>query len=231
MTGPVGHPAAMADAPQPEDPSSSPAPPHAPVGHRETLPRRIIRRIGPRGIEGLFGWTFFDPANLVCVTLLSVAAALVVIAMRGRGAPDWQMPLGLYLCLAVFLRGYFFSYYHGRSTGRVIVLVVLLLGLSISAALWEDRAAPHELLRQGQVLRVPPSEGMHVAALLHMASAITLFVHALMPRRWLIRATDELADRGGADTAPDAPLETIADPVERARRSMSLPAIPDDDED
>ncbi len=201
----------------------------APVDNRDTLSQRIIRRIGPRGIEGLFGWTFFDPANLVCVTLLSVAATLVVVAMRGRGAPDWQMPLGLYLCLAVFLRGYFFNYYHGRSLGRVVVLLVLLLGLGISATLWEDRAQAHEVLRRGEVLRVPASEGFHVAALLHLASAITLFVHALMPRRWLIRATDELADRGGADTAPDAPLETISDPLERARRTGQLPAADDED--
>lgn len=223
----------MVDSPdeQPEGGERPTAPRPAPIGHRDTLSRRIIRRIGPRGIEGLFGWTFFDPANLVCVTLLTVSAALVVIAMRGRGAPDWQMPLGLYLCLAVFLRGYFFSYYHGRSLGRVVVLVVLLLGLGISATLWEDRAGAYEMLRRGEVVRVPPAEGFHVAALLHLASAITLFVHALMPRRWLIRATDELADRGGADTAPDAPIETISDPLERARRTGRFPAADDDDDD
>jgi len=203
----------------------------AAVDHRDTLSRRIIRRIGPRGVEGLFGWTFFDPANLVCVTLLTISAVLVVIAMRGRGAPDWQMPLGLYLCLAVFLRGYFFNYYHGRSLGRVVVLVVLLLGLGLSAALWDDRAEAHEVLRRGDVLQVARAEGFHVAALLHLASAITLFVHALMPRRWLIRATDELADRGGADAAPDAPIETISDPIERARRTGQMPVAEDDDDD
>lgn len=214
--------------PERADPERPTEPPGAPIGHRDTLPRRIIRRIGPRGIPGLFGWTFFDPANLVCVPLLAVAAAVVVLAMRGRGAPDWQMPLGLYLCLAVFLRGYFFSYYHGRSASRVVVLVVLLLGLGLSGLLWEDRAAAHEVLRDGQITRVPPAEGFHVAALLHLASAITLFVHAILPRRWLIRFTDELADRGGADAAPDAPLETISDPVERARRTADLPAVDDE---
>ncbi len=204
-------------------------PPPAPVQKRDTLPRLIVSRIGPRGIPGLFGWTFFDPANLVCVPLLGIAATLVVLSMRARGAPDWQMPLGLYLCLAVFLRGYFFSYYHGRSLGRVVVLLVLLLGLGISAALWEDRAGAFEVLRDGAVVQVPPAEGMHVAALLHLASAITLFVHAVLPRRWLVRVTDVVADRHGADTAPDAPIETIADPVERARRTGQLPEVEDDE--
>ena len=197
--------------------------PHA----RETLPRRIVRRIGPRGIEGLFGWTFFDPANLVCVTLLSIAAVLVILAMRGRGAPDWHMPLGLYACLAVFLRGYFFNYYNGGSTGRVAALLVLLLGLGASGALWEDRAGAFEMVRDGVVIRLPEASGFHVAALLHMAAAITLFTHAVLPRRWLVQATDELADRRGRDTAPDAPLETIADPAERARRTGQLPLADD----
>lgn len=204
---------------------SSPRP--APPRNRDTLPRRIVRRLGPRGIEGIFGWTFFDPANLVAVTLLSISAVLVVLAMRGRGAPDWYMPLGLYFCLAVFLRGYFFTYYHGRSVGRITVLLVLLMGLGVSGVLWEDRAAAHRVLRVTGVVELSRAEGFHVAALLHAVCAITLFVHAVLPRRWLIRATDELADQAGRDTAPDAPLETISDPIERARRTGQLPEVDD----
>ena len=47
---------------------------------------------------------------------------------------------------------------------------------------------------------------------------MTVLIHSFMPRRWLVRATDEMADRADMDTAPDAPIETIADPEERARR-------------
>ncbi len=171
--------------------------------------RTLIRKVGPRGFEGVFGWTFFDPANLVCVTLTVASAVLVIVSMRGRGAPDWHMPLGLYLCLAVFLRGYFFQYYNGGSFGRVTVLLVLLFGLLASAALWEDRSLPHEVLRADGVRQVPSAPGFHVAALLHVAAAATLLIHIVLPRRWLLRATDELADRSGRDAAPDAPPETV----------------------
>lgn len=172
-------------------------------------PPRRPHILGPRGLEGLFGWTFFDPANLLAVTLLTASAVLAVVSMRGRGAPDWYMPLGLYLCLAVFMRGYFFAYYHGRAIGRVTVLLVLLFGLLASAALWADRAEPHDVLRADGVAALPPAAGFHVAALLHVVIAATLLLHLLVPRRWMIRATDEIADRSGRDAAPDAPPETI----------------------
>lgn len=188
--------AAMTAPPPPDDPPAS-----APA------PRRSIRRIGPRGIEGVLGWSFFDPANLVCVTLLGIAALLTVLAMRDRGAPDWYMPLGLYACIALFLRGYFFNYYHGGSVGRVTVLIVLLVALGASALLWEDRAAPYETLRRGAVVSLPRAEGFHIAALLHIVSAFTLFAHAVLPRRWLVRATDELGALGGADLAERADID------------------------
>jgi hypothetical protein len=191
---------------------------------------RFIRKVGPRGIEGFFGWTFFDPANLVCVGVLSAAAVLVVVSMRGRGAPDWYMPLGLYLCLAIFLRGYFFNYYNGRSLGRVGVLLVLLLSLTASAALWEDRSDPHQVLRPpGTLVTLPEAVGFHVAALLHGLAAVTLFIHALLPRGWLVRATDELADRSGRDDAPDAPPESRRRTNEQAIVTAPRPDAEDED--
>lgn len=202
------------------------APPDAPPPARP-------RRVGPRGVEGLLGWSFFDPANLVCVSLLGIAALLTVFAMRDRGAPDWYMPLGLYACIAIFLRGYFFNYYHGGSFGRVTVLIVLLLGLSASALLWEDRAAPFETLRGGRVISLPEAQGFHVAALLHIVSAFTLFAHAVLPRRWLVRATDELGALGATeisalghteprpptepDDAPPAPEQPSSEPPSSGR--------------
>ncbi len=170
-----------------------------------------VERIGPRGLKGLVGWTFFDPANLICTGMLAASALLVVVSMRGRGAPDWAMPLGLYLCLAVFLRGYIFGYYHGRALGRVVVLVVLLFGLLASAALWEDRAGTHRALRASGMVEVPEAKGFHVAALLHLVCAATLLIHILLPRRWLVRATDELVEQAADAQGPASAGETGAE--------------------
>ncbi len=164
----------------------------------DSTEQRVVR-VGPRGLKGVVGWTFFDPANLICIALLTASALLVVVSMRGRGAPDWVMPLGLYLCLAVFLRGYIFSYYHGRAVGRVVVIIVLLFGLLASAALWEDRAGAFRVLRAAGLVEVPEAMGFHAAALFHVASAATLLIHWLLPRRWLVRATDGLAEQAGSD--------------------------------
>lgn len=168
--------------------------------------------LGPRGIEGFFGWTFFDPANLVCVTLLTVAAVLVVLAMRARSAPDVPIAIALYVCLAAFLRGYFFKYYHGGPFGRVVVLLVLLLGVLGSAALWFDSARAHVVLRASGPVTLREAPGFRTAAVLHLAAALTLLLHFVVPRRWMLRATDELADRAGRDAAHDAPAETRSTP-------------------
>lgn len=202
---------------------SSPAPPDQPPeapAAPEPAPTAVQRllRIGPRGIQGLFGWTFFDPANLVAAPLLTLSAVLCVFAMRGRGAPDWGMPIGLYVCMALFLRGYFFNYYHGRALGRLLVLLILEGALLLTSALWADRAPAYEALRATGVVQVGASRGFEIAAVLHLVIAATLAIHFLVPRRWMIRATDEIADRRGRDTAPDAPLESVDDPEERARR-------------
>ena len=103
--------------------------------------KRILT-VGPRGIKGLFGWTFFDPANLVCVAFLGISAVLTVISMRDRLAADWYMPIGLYLCLATLLRGYIFNYYHGRAVARFLNLL-FWSGLLVSSVLWGERATEH----------------------------------------------------------------------------------------
>ena len=184
----------------------------------------LVRRVGPRGVDGVFGWTFFDPGNLVSLSLLMASMVLVIISMHARGAPDWYMPLGLYLCICAFLRGYFFNYYHGRVVERIVVLIILVASVLYSAALWEDRALGHEVLRQHGVYHVPPAHGFHVAALLHVTCAIALLVHNLLPRHWLVKATDGLAERTGRENLPDAPLETITDPKERVVRMLQASA-------
>lgn len=201
----------MSDTPSSDD--------DAPAG-----PVRRLLRIGPRGVQGLFGWTFFDPANLLVVPLLLVSAVLVVLAMRARGAPDWGMPIGLYACIALFMRGYFFNYYHGRAVGRFIVLLVLDGALVASSALWADRAAAMKVLRPQGVVEVAPAHGFEIAAVLHLVIAATLLIHFLVPRRWMIHATDEIADRRGRDTAADAPTETIDDASEREKREREASA-------
>jgi len=191
------------------------------------LTQRGIRKIlmvGPRGIRGFFGWTFFDPANLVCVGFLGAAATLTIISMRDRGAPDWYMPIGLYICLAAFLRGYFFSYYHGHSLSRVTNLLILLFGFLVSAALWEERTAAHEVLRAGGVYTVPAAEGFHMAALLHLACAITLSIHFLLPRHWLIRMTDQVVDRTGFEIS----LEEESARIQETKGLKAIDPVSDD---
>ena len=179
----VGHSAAVKDLnPEPDT-------------KKEPLIQPIV--VGPRRIRGWFGQTFFDPVNLMCVSLMLISAVLVVVSMRGRGSSDWYMALGLYACLFTFLRGYVFNYYYGRPFGRVLVLVILLLGLLGSAALWEDRTPMHEVVRPDGIVQLPEALGFHVAALLHVTCAIALLAHLIVPRRWLIRATDDLAASAG----------------------------------
>lgn len=168
-------------------------------------------RIGPRGFRGIIGWTFFDPANLVAVSLLATAAGLCVYAMQSRDASDWYMPIGLYLCLAAFLRGYFFQYYHGGRLSRVVVLLVLLFGLIASALLWEDRASAYRMREGEHFVRIEGAPPFHWAALLHGVTAATLLIHSMLPRRWLIRATDEVAEAAHMDQASDAPPEVAGD--------------------
>jgi hypothetical protein len=193
-TGPVS------DGPQIQPPTEAPAPEH---DHAHDDRQRDEQ------FKVLFGWTFFDPANLISLLALTAAAVLVVTAMQGRGARDWYMAIGLYLCFLIGLRGYIFSYYHGRVVGRAVVLGLLEFGLLGAGLLWEDRARSFELIRGSEVVTVPRAEGFHVAAVLHVVVAATLGLHAFIPRTWVIKATDPIADRAGRDAAIDAPPESV----------------------
>ena len=160
---------------------------------------KSLLMVGPRGIRGFFGWTFFDPANLVTIVFMSSAALLAVLSMRARGAADWYMPLGLYVSLAAFLRGYFFAYYHGNALSRVTTLLIFLLGTLLSGALWEERAPAREVLRASGIFNVSEAPGFHFAAILHLAAASTILIHFILPRHWLIQMTDQVVETAGLE--------------------------------
>lgn len=175
-----------------------------------TLPpgSHAIKPERPRGGRGVFGWTFFDPANLLCIGLVGTAIVRVVLAMQARNDPDLFMVALLYACMAAFLRGYFFVYYHGSRLGLSVIWLVLCSGLLASAAFWQDRAGAVTVLRDVEVT-LPPEPGFQVAAVLHVAAVITLGLHFLMPRHWLMRATDQVADRVGLDLGSGSPIEQL----------------------
>ncbi len=177
-----------------------------------------------KSVRPLFGWTFFDPANLLSATGFIVCAFLTFTAYKARGAEDAYMPLGLYAFLLVVLRGFFFTYYHGRFFWRHAVGLGLLLSVVASGILWYDAAEPHRLLNSVQIVQVPESLRLRIAAYLHGIIGIVLILHALVPRRWMLRVTDEIADGAGRDTAGDAPIETIDDKEEAARRAAEQDA-------
>lgn len=184
-------------------------PPDQPPQPTEDEP--VILR--PRGGRGILGWTFFDPANLVSVALLGTSLVLVVLAMRARQSPDVLMALLLYLFLAAFMRAYFFVYYHGRRFTLLVYMVILFAGLGVSGILWLDRAPAHEVIRE-TIVTVPEAPGYITAAICHLAIVVTIFIHFVLPKRWLMRATDEVASQlADEDLLGDAPpVEEISRP-------------------
>ena len=153
---------------------------------------KSILMVGPRGIEA-FWLDIFDPANLVTIVFMGTAALLAILSMRERGAAEWYMPIGLYVALAAFLRGYFFSYYHGSSISRVITLLIFVLGTLATAALWEERVSAREVLRAGGVFTVSEAPGFHFAALLHVAASVGL--HSLFVAASLVDQNDRPSRR------------------------------------
>lgn len=193
--------------PSPPSPHA-PAPAPAPAARARGRAQRRWR---------LIGWTFFDPANLLSLTFL-VAAALLSLRSFQRHSPE-DLPIAgvLYLCQLGLLRGYFFSYYHGGLIGRLALLFANGITQLGSAALWLDRSEAWMHLQTEGAQLVEAQPALRWAAYLQLAMGATLLIHLLLPRRWLMRATDELADRGGQDEAADAPIESINDPQRRAQ--------------
>lgn len=145
--------------------------------------------------KAALGWTFFDPANLLCILLLTSAAVISFKEVQLTGQRSVGIVVVYYACLAGFLRGYFFYYYYGGRFGRVVVYLLLFLSITIGAAYWEDASLGFHYLSGVSKAYKQPSEALHWCALLHCMSAICLTIHLLIPRRWLIKMTDDIAER------------------------------------
>jgi hypothetical protein len=146
-------------------------------------------------VKTLLGWTFFDPGNLLSILLLSSAAILAFNEMRQLSLSHTWSVIFYYGCIAAFLRSYFHYYYHGSRVTRVAVFVPLLLGILAGGAYWSDAAQGFEYLSKMSLRTKAPSLGFYWASLLNVMCAIALTVHLIMPRRWLVRITEDIENR------------------------------------
>ena len=145
--------------------------------------------------KAALGWTFFDPANLLCIILMTGAGLLAFNELASVGSgPVWLVIL-YYACIAAFLRGYFFYYYYGGPVARMLVYIPLVMGILIGAAYWEDLSSGFQFLHNQQTGAKGESPGLHWSALLNCMSAIAITIHLMIPRRWLIRMTDDIQER------------------------------------
>ena len=147
-----------------------------------------------RTFKAALGWTFFDPANLLCILLLTGAAVLCFTEMQMAGQRAAWTVILYYACLAGFLRGYFFFYYYGGRFARVLVYLLLLMSIAVGAAYWEDASQGFHYFNGNMKAFKSASDALHWAALLHVMSGICLTVHLLIPRRWLIRIADDIME-------------------------------------
>ncbi len=183
---------------------------------------KTAKKNATQKVRPFFGWTFFDPANLIIITGFILSAVFSVTGNLARDAADAYMPLGLYFFLLIVLRGYFFTYYHGSFFWRHAIRLGLFLSVIAAGVLWYDASEPHRMLSATGVVELPYSLRLRAAAYIHGFIGLVLFLHGLIPRRWMFRVTDDIADGAGRDTAQDAPLETIDDKEEAARRAAAL---------
>lgn len=146
-------------------------------------------------VKTVLGWTFFDPCNLLSIILLSAAAILAFNEMRQISLSHTWAVILYYGCLTAFLRGYFYYYYHGGKVARVLVYLPLLAGILVGSAYWSDAAKGFAYLSDLSLRMKPASDGLHWAGLLNIMCAIALTVHIIMPRRWLVKITDDIENR------------------------------------
>jgi hypothetical protein len=170
--------------------------------HTPTVNESLSQHSGPpatqrtdQSVKTLLGWTFFDPGNLLSIILLSSAAILAFIEMRQLSLSHTWSVMIYYACIAVFLRSYFYAYYHGTKITRVMVFTPLLFGILAAGGYWSDAAQGFAYLSEHTLSTKAPSQGFYWASLLHIMCAIAISVHLIMPRRWLVRITDDIENR------------------------------------
>ena len=148
-----------------------------------------------QSVKTLLGWTFFDPCNLLSIILLSVAAILAFNEMRQISMSHTWVVIFYYGCIVAFLRGYFYYYYDGGKLARILIYCPLVLGILMGSAYWSDASKGFAYLSDQSLRRTDVSDGFYWAGLLNVMCAIAITVHLVMPRRWLIRITDDIENR------------------------------------
>lgn len=147
------------------------------------------------GVKSFLGWTFFDPCNLLCIATLS-ASTILAFNESQLISLDRTWPVLIYYgCLAAFLRSYFYFYYYGGKLARLVVFALLMLALTVGGLYWNDAAKGFAYLSDGLLLEKGPSTGFFWAGLLHAMAGVSLTVHIIVPRRWLIRITEDIENR------------------------------------
>ena len=147
------------------------------------------------GVKSLLGWTFFDSCNLLCVTALGVSNILAFNESQHVSLDRTWSVLIYYGCLAAFLRSYFYFYYYGGKLARLVVFALLILTIAVGGFYWNDASEGFAYLSDGLLLEKGPSTGFFWSSLLHAMAGVSLIVHFMIPRRWLIRLTDDLENR------------------------------------
>ncbi|MGB0646601.1 MAG: hypothetical protein ACPGQS_05455 [Bradymonadia bacterium] len=146
-------------------------------------------------VKSFLGWTFFDPCNLLCITALSISTILAFNESQLVGLDRTWAVLIYYGCLAAFLRSYFYFYYYGGKLARIVVFSLLMLTLTVGGLSWNDAAKGFAYLSDGLLLEKGESAGFFWASLLHAMAGVSLTVHIIVPRRWLIRITEDIENR------------------------------------
>ena len=147
-----------------------------------------------RELTEALGSTFFDPGNLLCILFLSISALLSISELSSVVFGAAGVASLYYLCLAAFLRNYFFHYYRNRRILLVIFWAVATGFILVGAWYWNDCSQGFNYALDGGIATKSHSDLFAWAAILHVMSAATLTIHFLVPRRWLIRMADDLSD-------------------------------------
>ena len=147
-----------------------------------------------RELTEALGSTFFDPGNLLCVLFLSLSAFLSISELSSVVFGAAAVAGLYYLCLAAFLRNYFFHYYRNRRILLVMFWLVATGFILVGAWYWDDCAQGFNYALHSRIATKSQSQLFAWAAILHVMTAATLTIHFLVPRRWLSRVADDLSD-------------------------------------